>query len=200
MGIISKKCSVSFWAQNIKKLLSAEQFFYSLSINVAGAKSETFAQHSKTIYRTLRRAGILSLLLTIYACRKDLIKHTTMFYDSKIGKNISKVVVTSALIPFIFIHLSIFVLTLDKYNFSVNGFYIASVITTVSLIITAGYFYFIFKDLFWPKNKTNQKPFTIVKNTKNSHSLASFFILCRYTLRVGFSRTIVVKPQQSYVT
>lgn len=104
---------------------------------------------------------IINILLWLFK-PKDLITVSNWLHYSKIGKNVNKVFVTGILIFFIFVHLSIFALTLAKYNFSVNGFYIASVITTISLIITFLYFYFTFKDLFFPKNNTNQKPFTIV--------------------------------------
>jgi|GEM_PF-2531692 len=105
---------------------------------------------------------ILSLLVTIYACRKDLAKHTAIFYDSKIGKYILKIIVLIGLVFFIYIDVLIFVMTLLKHSFSLNAFHCSFAIFITLLTIILGYFYFNFKELFFSKNKNNQKPFSIV--------------------------------------
>lgn len=95
---------------------------------------------------------ILSLLFTIYACRKDLAKHMTMFYNSKIGKVILKGVVITGFGFLLIFYLVIFTLTLLKYQLTVNAFYMSSAIFVTLFSLTTGYFYVTFKDLFFTKN------------------------------------------------
>lgn len=105
---------------------------------------------------------ILPILFFMYACRKDLAKHVTMLHDSKIGKKSLKIAVTALFFSLIYISFLVAELTWLKSGLTLKGLHISSAVFMTLTSLISLYFYLTFKDLFYPKNNSNQKPFSIV--------------------------------------
>lgn len=108
---------------------------------------------------------IISIVLpTIYWMfkPKKLLKFLVVFNDSNAGIYFFKTFAIAGVISFTVLNLLTSNLILLKYELSEKGFYISTATFLILTGLTLPFFYLMFKDLFFPKNTNNQKPFSIV--------------------------------------
>jgi integral membrane sensor domain MASE1 len=116
--------------------------------------------------------SVLSILLSFLFWKykpEDFVKAFKLVYHSKFLKNtlkiakyIFKIKVICAFLFCAYYYYLIALLVWLKFELSINGAVIAFCTFTSLTIATVFYFKGAFKDLFFPKNNNNQKPFSIV--------------------------------------
>ncbi|TCN50006.1 hypothetical protein D0809_24070 [Flavobacterium circumlabens] len=93
---------------------------------------------------------------------KKALKFLVKFHDSKAGQYFFKTFAIGGFMSFTVINLLTSNLIWLKYELCVKGLWISSATFLILTCLIIPCFYLIFKDLFFPKNNNNQKPFSIV--------------------------------------
>lgn len=93
---------------------------------------------------------------------QDIVRLADWFENSKPGKIIIKSFLGLIFGFLIYIDYLISLFVIITNEFSINGIYLGFALFFSIFSVIALYFHFTFKDLFFPKNKSNQKPFSIV--------------------------------------
>lgn len=124
-------------------------------------KFKDFLAKNVVLYKYIIMEYIINILLWLFK-PKDLVRLSFWLHDSRTGKKSLKIAVTALFFSLNYISFLVAEFRWLKSGLTLKGLHISSAVFMALISLTSLYFYFTFKDLFFPKKNNKNKPFTIV--------------------------------------